>query len=195
MAAEALRKPYLTPEEYLAIERRAETRSEYLDGEMFAMGGASRNHNLVAGNVFGLVWQQLRGKPCEVYGNDMRVRIPATGLYTYSGVTAVCGEPQLEDEELDTLLNPTLLIEVLSPSTEAYDRGKKLDQYCRILSLREYVLVAQDEPFVAQLVRQDDDRWLYSSTSDLHTVVHLTSIDCELPLIEVYAKVDFARQR
>src|SRR5437868_8492820 len=136
-------KTLLTPEEYLAIERKAEYRSEYLNGEMFAMTGASRKHNLIALNIAGELRQQLKSKPCEAYVNDMRVRIPATDLYTYPDVTVVCGDPEFEDAFIDTLLNPTLLIEVLSESTESYDRGKKFGYYRTIQSLAEYLLVAQ----------------------------------------------------
>src|ERR1700750_1609066 len=116
---------YLTPEEYLSIERKAEGRSEYLKGEMFAMVGASRAHNLIVTNLTRELSQQLKGKPCEVYPNDMRVRIPAMGLYTYPDVVVACGTPLFEDDHVDTLLNPTLIVEVLSESTESYDRGKK----------------------------------------------------------------------
>ena len=119
---EAHRTSYLTPEEYLAIERQAETRSEYLDGEMFAMTGGTFPHNVIVANVSGELRQELKGKPCRVCANDQRVHIPATGLYTYPDVVVVCDEPKFEDEKLDTLLNPTLIVEVLSPTTEAYDR-------------------------------------------------------------------------
>src|SRR5215213_3669301 len=153
-------KSYLTPEEYLAIERRSETKSEYFNGEMFAMVGASRKHNLIAGNIFGELRQGLKGKPCEAYTNDMRVRIPATGLYTYPDVVVVCGEPEFEDEHIDTLINPTLVVEVLSDSTESYDRGKKAGFYRSVESIGEYLLVSQDEYRVEQYVKQTDDKWL-----------------------------------
>src|SRR5688572_25213163 len=116
---------FLTPEDYLEIERKAEHKSEYLKGGIFSLVVASRQHNLIAGNVFGEPRQQLKGKPCEAYTNDMRVKVPSAGLYTYPDVVVVCGEPQFEDSYIDTLLNPTLLVEVLSESTESYDRGKK----------------------------------------------------------------------
>src|SRR5947209_20458068 len=110
-------KTFVTPEEYLSLERQAEHKSEYYDGEIFAMTGASRKHNLITTNILGSLWQQLKGKPCEVYPSDMRVRVPSANLYTYPDIVVVCGEPQFEDEQVDTLLNPTLLIEVLSRST------------------------------------------------------------------------------
>lgn len=182
-------KTYLTPEEYLAIERGAETKSEYFNGEMFAMVGASRKHNLIAGNIFGELRQQLKGRPCEAYTNDMRVRIPATGLYTYPDVTIVCGEPKFEDEFVDTLLNPSLIVEVLSASTASYDRIKKFGYYRTIESLAEYLLVAQDEYKVEQYVKQPDGRWLLADIRSLEGVVEMASIECRLSLADVYDKV------
>ena len=120
----AVPKPFLTPQEYLARERQAETKSEYLRGEVFAMSGASRGHNLIATNVAGELRQRLRERDCEVYQGDMRVKVSPTGLYTYPDVTVVCGEPEFEDADVDTLLNPKVLVEVLSPSTADYDRGR-----------------------------------------------------------------------
>jgi Uma2 family endonuclease len=180
---------YLTPEEYLAIERRAETKSEYFDGEMFAMVGASRKRNIISGNVLGEVGQQLKGKPFEIYASKMRVKIPATGLYTYPDVTVACGEPEFEDEFVDTLLNPTLIVEVLSASTAAYDRIKKFGYYRTIDSLAEYLLVAQDEYKVEQYAKQPDGRWLLSDIRSLKGVVELDSIECRLTLADVYDKV------
>lgn len=180
---------YLTPEEYLAIERTAEYKSEYLDGEMVAMTGASRKHNLIAFNITREISQQLRGRPCEGYAGDMRVRVPSTRLYTYPNVVVVCGEPQFEDSYVDTLLNPTLIIEVLSESTELYDRGKKFGFYRMIETLNEYVLVAQDEYKIEQFVKQTAGRWLLSDYRSLEDIVELTSIQCRLALREVYEKV------
>jgi Uma2 family endonuclease len=185
-------KPYLTPEDYLAIERQAEIRSEYLDGEMFAIAGGSFQHNLIVGNLVGELRQQLRDRPCGICPNDQRVRTPATGLYTYPDVVVVCGEPELEDDDhLDTLLNPTLIIEVLSPNTEAYDRGKKFEQYQAIPSLAEYVLVSQEAPRVEQFLRQDGNRWLLAVAAGMDARIALPSIQCELALAEVYLKVVF----
>ena len=185
-------KVFLSPEEYLAIERAAETRSEYFDGEMFAMVGASREHNLIVINLSRELSQQLKGKPCEAYANDMRVRIPSTGLYTYPDVVVVCSEPIFEDEHVDTLLNPTLIVEVLSESTESYDRGKKFSNYRSVESLSEYLLVAQDEYRIEQYLRQSDGTWLYSEAHSLTDHVQLTSIQCALMLKEVYDKVSLA---
>ncbi len=184
-------KRLLTPEEYLAKERKAQYKSEYYDGEMFAMLGASREHNLIAGNVNGEARNQLRGRPCEVYQSDMRVKVSRTGLYTYPDVVIVCGEPRFEDAEVDTLLNPTVIFEVLSESTEGYDRGKKSEHYRRISSLREYVLIAQDRCHVERFTRQPDDRWTLWETDDLQAVLELPSVGCELNLTEIYARVKF----
>ncbi|MBA3767810.1 MAG: Uma2 family endonuclease [Acidobacteria bacterium] len=180
---------YLTPEEYLAIERKAEYKSEYVNGEMVAMTGASRKHNLIVVNIAGEIRQQLRGRPCELYANDMRVRVPATRLYTYPDVSVVCDEPQFEDDYVDTLLNPALIIEVLSESTEAYDRGKKFGSYRTIESLAEYLLVAQDEYRIEQYVKQPDGRWLLSDYRSPEDLVELVSIQCQLALKEVFDKV------
>lgn len=182
-------KTYLTPEEYLAIERRNEYRSEYVDGEMVAMTGASRRHNLIALNIGGEIRQQLKNRPCEAYVSDMRVRIPSTRDYMYPDVVVVCGEPQFEDGYVDTLLNPTVLVEVLSESTERYDRGRKSGYYRTIGSLAEYVLVAQDECRVEQYSKQPDGRWLLTDHRSPEAVVELTSIECTLRLSEVYEKV------
>jgi Uma2 family endonuclease len=182
-------KTYLTPEEYLAIERRNEYKSEYVDGEMVAMTGASRRHNLININIAGEINRQLRGRQCEAYASDMRVRVPSMRAYVYPDVVIVCGEPQLEDDYLDTLLNPTVLIEVLSESTERYDRGRKFGFYRTIESLAEYVLVAQDECRVEQYAKQPDGRWLLTDHRSPEDLVELASIQCTLKLSEVYEKV------
>jgi Uma2 family endonuclease len=182
-------KPFLSPQEYLAIERESETRSEYLDGEIFAMSGGSRQHNLIVTNLARELSSQLKRRPCEVYTNDQRVHIPETGLYTYPDIVVVCGEPSFEDEGVDTLLNPVLIIEVLSPTTEAYDRGKKFDGYRTIASLKEYVLVSQHEARVEQYLRQEGGPWGFISTVGRERSVALASIQCELALEEIYDKV------
>jgi Uma2 family endonuclease len=186
----SLAQPQSTPDHYLALERQATHRSEYINGHIFAMAGASRQHNLIAGNVFGELRAQLRGRPCEAYINDMRVKVGVTGLYTYPDVAALCGEPHFEDRHLDTLLNPSVIVEVLSPSTEAYDRGEKFAHYRRLESLRDYVLIAQDKVRVEHYVRQGD-QWILSEASDLSSVVHLSSIGCDLVLLDIYDKVEF----
>lgn len=188
----SLPKTYLTPEEYLAFERQCEYRNEYYDGEIFAMTGASRRHNLITVNISRELSQQLKNRPCEVYTTDMRVLIPETTSYTYPDVVVVCDEPRLADSYMDTLLNPTLLVEVLSPSTEVYDRGKKFEQYRKLESLAEYLLVAQDKMLVERYVRQADGGWLLSEFGRQEETVKLSSVECELALNEIYSKVRFA---
>ncbi len=181
----------LSPEEYLARERRAEVKSEYHDGEVFAMSGASRAHNLIVTNFVRELSLRLRDRDCEVYPSDMRVKVDPTGLYTYPDVIVVCGEPAFEDEHVDTLLNPTLLIEVLSESTEASDRGKKFEHYRKLETLQGVVLVTQDEAHAERFTRQPDGQWLLGEASGLEAALHLASIDVTLPLADIYDKVLF----
>lgn len=184
-------KPRLSPADYLAIERKAEFRSEYFNGEMFAMAGATRWHNRIVFSVGKRLDSQLEDRDCEVFVTDMRVKITATGLYTYPDVVVVCGEPRFEDAEVDTLLNPKVLCEVLSKSTEDYDRGKKFEHYRTVPSLSEYVLIAQEKPHVEHFVRQPSNQWLLSETSRLEDQIRLPSIECVLALSEIYRKVKF----
>lgn len=180
---------FITAAEYLAIERKAEIRSEYIAGRMYAMSGASRRHSLIAGNIHAEVRAQLRGRNCEVHMADMRVKVSPTGMYTYPDVVAVCGEARFEDEQLDTLLNPTVVLEVLSPSTEAYDRGEKFAQYRRIESLREYVLVAQDQMRIEHY-RREGAEWVLAEISDADGTLNLAAIDCHLAVRAVYEKIE-----
>jgi len=186
-------KSFVSPEEYLRLERQSEYKSEYVNGQIFAMTGASRKHNLVAGNIFGELRQQLKGRQCEAYMGDMRVKVKATGLYTYPDVVAVCGEPQFEDEYVDTLLNPTLLVEVLSQSTERYDRIAKSSYYRTLDSLAEHLLVAQDEIRLEQYVKQANGQWLLFECSSIDAAIELESIGCSLALRDVYDKVSLAK--
>lgn len=188
----AIPKTKLTPEEYLDFERKSEERHEYFNGEIFAMSGAKRNHNKIVGNLSGLIWQHLKGKDCEFYPADMRVFVPETGLYTYPDLVVVCGEPKFQDNVFDTLLNPNLLIEVLSESTESYDRGKKFQHYRSIESLQEYVLVAQDEARIEKYVKQGDGFWLLSEAVGLESAIKFDSVNCDIRLSEVYDKIDFS---
>jgi Uma2 family endonuclease len=186
-----LPKRRYTPEEYLVLERAAEYKSEYFAGEIFAMAGTSREHSLIVVNLSRELSAQLRGRPCETYANEMRVKVETSGLYTYPDVVVICGEPHFQDDEVDTLLNPTLIIEVLSPSSEAYDRGKKFGHYRRLDSLQEYVLIAQDQPRIERYLRQQDQQWVLTETSGLTETVQLASIECRLALAEVYDRVRF----
>ena len=182
----------LTPEEYLEIERNSECKSEYLDGEIFAMTGASRKHNLISVNTTVSLYAQLEGRDCEVYASDMRVKVNPTGLYTYPDVVVVCGAPQFEDEHVDTLLNPVVIIEVLSKSTEGYDRGEKFEHYRSIETLAEVLMIAQGKYHVEHYVRQSDNQWLLSETNNLSESINLSSINCILRLADVYKKIEIA---
>ena len=184
-------KPYLSRAEYLALERAAERKSEYLDGEMIGMTGASRRHSLITLNVGAELNRQLEDRPCEVHVNDLRVLVAASSLYTYPDVIVVCGEPELTDRYRDTLTNPTMLIEVLSPSTEAYDRGAKFGHYRTLDSLREYLLISQDRPRVEQYIRQENGNWLFTEKAEVAATVILPSIECQLALERIYKKVRF----
>src|SRR5579859_7443252 len=189
MAAPLLPHRY-TPEEYLAHERQAAYKSEYLAGQIVAMSGVSRAHSLINTNLAWVLSSQLRDRPCEVHASDMRVKVTAQGLYTYPDIAVVCGPAQWEDAQVDTLLNPTLIVEVLSPSTEAYDRGAKFGYYRALPSLQEYLLVAQDQALLEHYLRADDS-WVFTATRDPGAVVRLPTIACDLPLAEVYRNVIF----
>ena len=180
----------LTPGEYLELERKSEIRSEYIAGRMYAMTRASRRHGLIAGNFFRELSSQLRTRACEAFMNDLRVKVSPTGMYTYPDIVAVCGEVLLEDEHFDTLLNPTVIVEVLSESTEAYDRGEKFAHYRRLETLREYVLVAQDKIRVEHF-RREGEEWILSEVSGPDATVHLASIDCHVAVAAIYEKVEF----
>lgn len=185
---------FITPEEYLAAERAAETKSEYFNGEVTAMVGASFRHTLIAGNVAEALRPQLRGKGCRVLQSDMRVKVSDTGLYTYPDVSVVCGKPVVEDAHGDTLLNPNMVIEILSPSTEAYDRGGKFAHYRRVATLSDYVLVAQDKPMVEHFARQADGGWLLTEANGLDSALRIPALDCVLALRDLYEQVDFDAQ-
>jgi Uma2 family endonuclease len=178
----------LTPEEYLAFERAAEYKHEYVGGRVYAMTGASRAHNLIAHNTGRELGNQLRGRPCETYPSDMRVKVSETGLYTYPDIVVACGQPAFEDTHVDTLLNPTVIVEVLSPSTEAYDRGDKFAHYRRLASLRDYMLIAQDRVLVEHYARQDA-QWVLTEFAGLDDAMPLASIGCVLRLRDIYERV------
>lgn len=180
---------YLTPSEYLDLERKAEHKSEYWRGEIFAMSGASRAHSALTMDLALILGSQLRGKPCQIFSSDLRVYVPAVGLYTYPDLSAVCGEPEFQEQSFETLLNPTLLVEILSPSTEAYDRGLKFERYRRITSLRQYLLIAQDRVHVELFTRGEDGLWWLTDSNSREDTVALDSIGCGLPLGELYLRI------
>jgi Uma2 family endonuclease len=184
-------KTLLTPEQYLEIERKAEFKSEYYQGEMFAMSGAREGHNLIVLNLGAELRQQLRKRACRAYVNDMRVRVGATGMYTYPDAIVVCGEPQFLDETRDTLLNPSLIVEVLSPSTEFYDRVRKFEHYSSVESVAEYLLVASERVRAELYTRQPDGRWLLTTADRMEDSLDLQSVGVHLALADLYEKVDF----
>ena len=199
MAASAV-QTRLTPEEYITFERKALPgpeiiRHEYINGELIAMSGASRAHNLITGNIFGELRTLLRGSRCETYANEMRVSTPTTTSYFYPDVVVVCEEPRFEDDVFDTLLNPIILVEVLSPSTQVYDRREKFAHYRQLASLQEYILVSQDKVLVEHYRRQERlspaKDWIFTDFQALEESLPLTSIQCELPLQEIYERVTF----
>ena len=189
---DTLTAPFVTPEAYLASERAAEHKSEYLDGEIIPISGASFRHTIIAANLLIALGKRLDERPCTVHSSDLRVRVSPTGLYTYPDVVVVCGEPQFADDAFDTLLNPTLLVEVLSESTKDYDRGGKFAHYRTLDSLHDYVLVAQNVPHAEHYARQPEGRWLLSETKDLDGEIELTSLGVRLPLAEIYRRVNFS---
>lgn len=186
---------FITAADYLALERQAETKSEYLNGYIYAMSGASLKHNRIVASLATVLGTQLRRKPCEPFFGDMRVKVSPTGLYTYPDVVVVCGEPRFEDDQLDTLLNPKVIIQVLSDSTAAYDRGDKFVHYRTLESLTDDLLVAQHQPFIEHFQRQPDGSWLYSAAQGLEAELDIPTIGCVLRLAEVYERVTFPELR
>lgn len=180
-----------TEAEYLAFERAAETKHEFYRGEIFAMSGASRQHNRITFNVSGCLYNQLKDRDCEAFANDMRVKVQLTTLYTYPDIAINCNQPRFLDKEFDTLLNPQVIIEVLSDSTEKYDRGKKFEMYRTIPSLREYVLISQDRAHVDRFSLNEQGQWVLDDASGLDAVIELSTVGCRLPLADIYAKVEF----
>ena len=183
----------MSVEEYLAFERAADTKHEYDDGEIIAIAGASRKHNLVGGNTFRHLAKQLEGKPCEIYITEMRVRVAPT-KYVYPDVVVVCGEPQFADEEFDILLNPTVVIEVLSPSTESRDRGDKLQYYGALESVRDYLLIDQDRIRIDHYVKQSPNEWNLHVYTEAEDEIEIASIGCKLSVAAIYARVKFSSQ-
>lgn len=184
----------MSVEEYLAFDRASETKHEYYDGEILAMAGASFAHNLIVGNTYTSLRGQLRGGNCRVILSDLRLFVQGTGLFAYPDLTVVCGQPRFGLGSPDILLNPTLIVEVLSSSTESHDRGKKFQQYRTIESLRGYLLIAQDTPRIEHFARQTSDLWLFSEAVGMEATLHLPSIDCELTLADIYQEVELASE-
>jgi Uma2 family endonuclease len=181
-----------TLEEYLELERTSEERFEFWDGEIFCMSGVSDEHDAIEGNIYAFLRSQLSERGCRVFLANMRIKVPSAPPYRYADLSVVCGKFELEElGGVDTLVNPQLIVEVLSPSTEAYDRGEKFSHYKSIPTLREYLLVAQHRPHVTRLFKDDEGKWIHSEVNDLESSLRLQSLDCELPMSEVYRDVTF----
>lgn len=190
MAANPKRK--YTLEEYFELELSTNERFEYFDGEIFSMSGVSEQHAQLEINFITLLSGKLRGRPCRVFPANMRIKVPSLPPYRYGDVSAVCGQAVFEKiGGVDVLANPTLIIEVLSDSTEAYDRGDKFTHYKSIASLREYLMAAQHRPHLTQYVKQEDGSWSYNEVNELSASIQLASIDCVLELSEIYRDVTF----
>ncbi len=184
-------KAYITEAEYLALERAAASKHEYFAGEIYAMTGASEPHNLIASNVTAHLHRQLRGRACRVYPSDMRLKVMQTGLNTYPDITIVCGPPQFTDPaKRDTLINPTVIIEILSLSIERYDRGLKFQNYRTIASLQDYILIAQDKPHIERYARHKRSQWLLVEAIELEASLPIDSLSATLQLADVYEQVE-----
>lgn len=182
-------RPKWTEEEYLSFERGSNVKHEFIDGEVVAMAGASRVHNLLSGNTFASLHAQLRKRPCQVFQADMRVKFGTT--HSYPDVVVVCGTPKMIDDKGDTLLNPTVIIEVLSPTTAQYDRVAKRYEYQKLDSIQDYILIAQDSVHVEHYRRQADKTWQFYETKDINAVIDIPSIECTLSVADIYEKVTF----
>ena len=181
----------ITPQEYLIRERQASTKSEFYRGEVVEMVRSTANHSLIAANFMGEAGNVLKGRPCTVFNSDLRVQVQATGLYTYPDATIVCGEQIFDDDHRDTLLNPTVIVEVLSDSTEKYDRGKKSNHYRQIKSLKELILIAQDRPQVERFTRQPNGDWLFHEQTELSAEFESKSLGISVAMSELYRGVKF----
>jgi Uma2 family endonuclease len=177
--------------EYFLLEETSGGKHEFYRGEIFAMAGTTIQHNRIAGNIFARLHQQLEGRECEAFGSDLRVRINAVDLSTYPDVSVVFGEPKTDDEDRHAVTNPRVIFEVLSKSTENYDRGRKFEFYQRLESFAEYVVVYQSEARIIHYVRQNDGAWTYRLLAAANETLHLESIGCELSFDVVYRNVEF----
>ena len=186
----------VTGAEYLALERAATGgKSEFFDGEMFAMSGGTRWHSLIGTNVTVEFANKLRRQRCQPFNSELRIKVDETGLYTYPDLSVVCGEPLFVDDTMDTLTNPTLIVEVLSDSTEGYDRGRKFEHYRQIPSLQEYLLVSQYEPHIEQFIRQPNHEWILREAMGMKATLALPSLGITISLAEIFEGVDFSPDR
>jgi Uma2 family endonuclease len=181
---------YITQQDYLELERNALDKHEYYKGEIFAMSGASFKHNLIESNLRGALHNFLQDKNCNEFGSNLRIHIPSNTLYTYPDIIVLCDEPQFVDEEFDTITNPSVIIEILSPSTANYDRGTKFDLYREIISLKEYILVDSNDIHLVLYVKNANNTWTLSETKDISGSIRIPSIDFTINLADIYSGVD-----
>jgi Uma2 family endonuclease len=186
----AIAKTIISEKAYLEEERKALNKSEYYRGEIFAMAGATEEHNAIVGAILGELYGFLKGKPCKVYPSDLRVHNNENTLYTYPDVVVVCGKVEFIDDQFDTILNPTVLIEVLSPATENYDRGTKFKLYRTIPSLKNYILISSTEYAAEIFTRKENDEWVLNTTKGSDGHIYISSIDYNLSLTDVYSQVE-----
>lgn len=191
MVSVAQKIRYVSPEEYLEAERKAEFKSEYFCGEIVAMSGGTPRHGTIGVNVTAEIHAQLKGTPCQAFSNDVKIRTLPNGVYAYPDLSIVCGEPIYHDDKADVIINPKVLIEILSPSTESIDRGRKWIQYQQIASLTDYILIAQDQPYIEHFSRQTNHQWLDTIAIGLDTQLEIASVGCTLRLSEVYDRVSW----
>ncbi len=184
-------KKYISPEEYLKSEREAETKSEYYDGEVFAMSGASLKHNIISGNIFADLHAKLKNTSCKPFGSDMRINVSESGLFTYPDISVVCGEIEFYDNTTDSILNPVVIFKVLSKSTNNYDRGGKFKLYRDIKSLKEYILVAQYSVNIEHYQKQLDGKWLLNEIKIIEAELNIDSIECKLNISDFYSGIRF----
>jgi Uma2 family endonuclease len=183
---------YCSPEEYLALEEKADYKSEYYNGEIFAMAGGSYNHNVIAGNLYAALNQFVESKACTAFTSDMRLLVEEAELYTYPDVMVVCGRPQFVKNRIDTITNPIVIVEVLSRSTRGYDRGQKFEFYRTIETFEDYVLIDQDRVQIEYFHKLADGRWILAVFNTLEATLTIESIDFEIPLSRIYHKVDWS---
>jgi len=186
----AVEKLYIAPNDYLESERVAEEKSEYVDGEIYAMSGATFEHNQIASNTLAFIHGALRERPCQVLGSDMKVWLETVNTFAYPDISGLCGPVEFYDDKRDIYSNPQFIIEVLSDSTESYDRGDKFFRYQSLTNLREYVLISQ-KMIAVEVYRKQGDDWLYHLYRESDAVLRLDSVDCAIPLSEIYRNVEF----
>lgn len=185
------KKQFISEEDYLTMEKVSPVKHEYFDGEIFQMAGASERHNNIAGNIYGELYVQMKKRPCKVYQNDMRLYMEKEGIYVYPDVMVVCGKPEIKKyKSLDNILNPVLIVEVLSDSTADYDKGAKFEQYRTIESFKEYLLVSQDTKQITRYTKQADGSWVLMDFIGEKTEIELSSIECTLMMEDIYDKVE-----